>query len=365
MRLKATILTIAFLLVSSTGFVMAKRNDFPGAVYTMTNSAGGNEVLVFSRSAEGSLIPTGAFATNGLGTGGGLGNQGGLILTPDNRWLFVVNAGSNTISVFNVKPDDLIFIGAFDSGGARPISLTVDGDLLYVLNAGGTVGAEDNITGFIVEPDGMLLHLEGSTQPLSGPNTSPAQIEFSTDGNVLVVTEKSTSMIDTYVVDDDGLAGPPNVFDSAGTVPFGFSFGKRNRLYVSEAGTNSASSYQVYPDGSLEVISAAVLTGQAGVCWLVVTKNGRYAYTTNAGTGNISLFNIGRDGTILYDDVNADAIGGVIDEALSNNSRYLYALSSGAQKIFGFQVGSDGQLTYVQDIDLPVGVSGANGLAAH
>ena len=179
------------------------------------------------------------------------------------------------------------------------------------------------------------------------------------------MTEKGTNSIDTYVVDDDGLAGPGNVFTSAGTTPFGFSFSKRNRLYVSEAGTNSASSYQVYPNGNLEVISAAVPTSQTGVCWLVATKNGRYAYTTNAGTGTISGFNIDRDGTISLlnaDGVTAEATGGVVDEAFSNNSRYLYALSSGAGTIFGFQVGSDGQLTPVQEIDLPIG---ANGLVAN
>ena len=364
MRLKGTILAIAFLVFASTGSVMAKRHIYPGAVYTMTNAAAGNEVLMFSRSADGSLTYAAAFATGGDGTGEGLGNQGAVLLTSDNQWLYVVNAGSNTISAFRVKRGALELMGAVDSGGMQPVSLTVDGNLLYVLNAGGAVGAEDTITGFMIEPDGMLQPLAGSTQPLSAANTSPAQIGFSTDGNVLVVAEKDTSKIDTFVVDDDGLAGPPTVFISAGTVPFGFSFSKRNRLYVSEAGSSSASSYQVYPDGFLEVISAAVPNGQAGVCWLVVTKNGRYAYTTNAATGNISLYNIGRDGTISYD-VNADAIGGVIDEALSNNSRYLYALSSGAQKIFGFQVGSDGQLTYVQDIDLPVDVTSANGLAAH
>lgn len=375
MRLKATILAVAFLFFASAGLVMAERQDSPGAVYTATNSEQGNKVLVFNRSADGSLSPTGAFETFGLGTGSGLGNQGGLLLTPDNQWLYVVNAGSDTISVFKVKPNSLEYVDSFYSGGTRPVSLTVDGDLLYVLNAGGAVGAEDNITGFIIEPDGMLQPLAGSTQPLSGTNTSPAQIEFSTDGNVLVVTEKGTSIIDTYVVDDDGLAGPPNVFASSGTVPFGFSFGKRNRLYVSEAGTSSASSYQVHPDGNLEVISAVVQNFQAGVCWLVITKNGRYAYTTNAGTGTISGFNIDRDGTLsLHDEdgVTAVAIGGVIDEALSNNSRFLYALSSSAGKIIGFQVGYDGGLiplpNQVNDIvkgiqvtDLP---SSTNGLAA-
>lgn len=364
MRLKAIILTIAFLFFASTGLVMAKRMDSPGAVYTMTNSDQGNEVLVFDRSADGSLSPAEAFETDGIGTGGGLGNQGGVLLTSDNQWLYVVNAGSHTISVFKVKPGALELVGSVDSGGMRPVSLTVGGDLLYVLNAGGAAGDVDNITGFMIEPDGMLQPLAGSTQPLSAPNTSPAQIGFSTDGNVLVVAEKGTDSIDTYVVDDNGVAGPPNVFTSVGTTPFGFSFSKRNRLYVSEAGTSSASSYQVYPDGTLEVISASVPNGQAGVCWLVATKNGRYAYTTNAGSGTVSLFNIGRDGTISYG-VSAKAIGGVIDEALTNNSRYLYALSSGAKKIFGFQVGSDGQLTYVQDIDLPVDVTSANGLAAH
>jgi len=360
MRLISLILAVTFLFLSSAGVVMAKGMGSPGAIYTMTNSLSGNEVLVFNRSADGSLSPAGSFETDGVGTGDGLGNQGGVLLTSDNQRLYVVNAGSNTISVFKVKPRGLKLVGSVDSGGLQPISLTVDGDLLYVLNAGGAVGGVDNITGFFIEPDGMLQPLAGSTQPLSAANTSPAQIGFSTDGNVLVVSEKDTSRIDTYVVDDDGLAEPPTVFDSAGTVPFGFSFSKRNRLYVSEAGTSSASSYKVYPDGDLEVISPVVGNFQAGVCWLVVTKNGRYAYTTNAGTGNISLFNIDRDGTISYD-VNADAIGGVIDEAFTSDSRYLYALSSGAQKIFGFQVGSDGQLTKVEEIDL---TTGANGLAA-
>jgi len=368
MRFKATILVVAFLFFASSGLVMAERRDSPGAVYTATNAAAGNEVLAFSRSADGSLTPAGSFATGGLGAGPdiGLGNQGGLLLTPDNQWLYVVNAGSDTISVFKVKPNSLELVGSFDSRGKLPVSLTVDGDLLYVLNAGGTVGGSDNITGFIIEPDGELQPLAGSTQPLSILNTSPAQIEFSTDGNVLVVTEKGTSIIDTYVVDDDGLAGPPNVFASAGTVPFGFSFSKRNRLFVSEAGTSSASSYQVYPDGTLNVISPAVPIGQAGVCWLVVTKNGRYAYTTNAGSGTISGFNIDRDGTLSLldeDGVTAEAIGGVIDEALSNDSRFLYALSSGAGQIIGFQVGSDGGLIPlgIQVTGLP---SSTNGLAA-
>ena len=98
MRLKATILTIAFLFFASTGLVMAKRQDSPGAVYTMTNSEQGNEVLVFNRSADGLLSPAGAFETFGLGTGGGLGNQGGVLLTSDNAHTF---ANERPIEVYD------------------------------------------------------------------------------------------------------------------------------------------------------------------------------------------------------------------------------------------------------------------------
>jgi hypothetical protein len=50
----------------------------PGMVYTATNGAAGNEILRYARGADGSLAPADSTATGGLGTGTGLGNQGGL-----------------------------------------------------------------------------------------------------------------------------------------------------------------------------------------------------------------------------------------------------------------------------------------------
>ena len=90
----------------------------PGAVYTMTNAAAGNAVLVFARAVDGTLTPTAPVPTGGLGTGAGLGNQGGVVLSPDQRWLFVVNAGSNNISVFAVMQDGLELVDRIASGGS-------------------------------------------------------------------------------------------------------------------------------------------------------------------------------------------------------------------------------------------------------
>lgn len=377
MRLKNIILIITILFFAATGIVMAENQSGPGAVYTMTNAIAGNQVLAFSRSADGSLTPAGAFSTGGLGTGGGLGNQGGVILSPNNHRLFVVNAGSDNISVFDVKPESLTLIGTFNSGGVRPISLTLYKNLLYVLNAGGSDGNVDNISGFIVGQNGMLSPLNGSTRPLSQDNTAPAQIEFTPDGNVLVVTEKATNIIDTYVINANGLVNTdPTVFDSAGDTPFGFSFDGQNLLLVSEAAggipdASSVSSYMVYPDGYMAVISAAVPTNETAACWLVITKNGRYAYTTNAGDGSISGYGINKDGYIFLLDPDGKTgltgSGSVpLDMAFSKNNHFLYTLNSGNGTISSFRVESGGQLipltVPIQATGLPPGV---NGLAAH
>ena len=146
----------------------------------------------------------------GTGTGGGLGNQGAVTLSDNGRQLYVVNAGSDQISAFEVTPRGLRRTAVVGSGGHQPISATVDGRLLYVLNAG-----RDQITGFIVG-HGSLTPLAGSTRPLSGSGTGPAEVQFDRGGDLLAVTEKATGHIDTYTVGRDGRPSAPHVQNSAG-----------------------------------------------------------------------------------------------------------------------------------------------------
>src|SRR2546423_5091107 len=67
-----------------------------GVVYTLSNRAKGNAVLVFRRESDGSLSPAGRFTTGGTGTGAGLGSQGAVVLHGDR--LFAVDAGSDQIT---------------------------------------------------------------------------------------------------------------------------------------------------------------------------------------------------------------------------------------------------------------------------
>jgi 6-phosphogluconolactonase (cycloisomerase 2 family) len=332
----------------------------PGAVYTLTNQVGGNAVAVFARGADGRLTAAGTVSTGGTGTGASLGSQSAVTLSDDGRWLFAVNAGSNDVSVFSVSPAGLALASRTASGGTLPISLTVHGNVLYVLNAGGT----GNISGFAVGTSGALTEIAGATLALSGSNVGPAQVSFSPDGRRLVVTEKNTNQLDLYAVDANGVASGPITTASAGGTPFGFSFGLRNELFVSEA-TGSASSYELDATGSVSLVSGAVLTHQGAPCWAVVTNDGRIGFTGN-GAGSVSAFTIAPDGAISLVDANGGTalIGaGINDIALSHNSRYLYVLQTGgAQAIHAFRVEADGHLTPLGPIaGLP---NGTRGLAA-
>lgn len=329
--------------------------DAPGAVYALTNQVAGNAVAVFSRAADGALIAAGTVATGGTGTGGGLGSQGAVALSDNGRWLFAVNAGSNDVSVFRVDPSGLSLTSRAPSGGTLPISLTVHGNLLFVLNAGG----EGNVTGFVVGPDGALDAIAGSTRPLSGPAAGPAQVSFSPDGRRLIVTEKSTNLLGVYAVSAGGAVSAPTFAASAGGTPFGFAFGHRSQLFVSEA-AGSASSYVLGGNGDLTVVSGAVATHQGAPCWAVATKDGRFVYTANAQGGSISGFAVARDGAISLIDANgATAIvgRGATDMAVSGNSRYLYQLVGGS--IVALRIRADGHLTPVGTVDgLPAGTVG-------
>jgi len=307
-----------------------------GAVYVSTNESAGNAVLVFNRSADGALTPAGSFSTGGLGTGGrepdfGLGNAGALALSEDKHFLFAVNPGSDDISVFVVKPDGLKLIDRGSSGGQQPLSVTVHHNLLYVLNAGGNVRGTDNIAAFRIDWQGKLSPIAGSTRPLSAAATAPAEIRFKPDGKVLVVTEKATNMIDTYIVSDDGRASGPTVTPSGVQTPFGFDL-HNDQLFVTddfddEAGEGALSSWLVANDGNIRLVSSVVPAEETGACWVKVSNDGRYAYVSDTVSSAEAVYSIDVDsGSVTLDEAFPSMVGPT-ELDFSSDGRFLYVLN--------------------------------------
>lgn len=358
MRLRTLIVTAAAAFAAAALASPALANG-TGKVFALSNAPAGNSVLVYDRAADGSLTAAGSVASGGVGTGGGLGSQGAVVLSPNGKWLFAVNAGSDSISSFRVRPGGVELVDTEPSGGDFPTSVTYRDGLVYALNA----GAPNSVSGFAVDHRGELTPLFGSTRPLSAPQTAPAQVEFTPDGSALVVTERATNLITTYVVGAGGLAGPPSWYASGGATPFGFAFTKRGTLVVSDAtGASGASSYAIGAGGEVSAITALLATGQRAACWTVVTNNGRFAYVTNAQTSNISGFEISKLGALSLlnpDGITATTSGGPTDAAFNRNDAYLYVRIGSRNAIDVFAVANDGSLSPLPGIaGLPAGAAG-------
>ncbi len=351
--------------ITAPMFVAANSGWNDGAVYTLTNSTNGNEVVVFNRGNDGSLSGQRAFPTGGNGSGGGLGNQGALALTDTGRWLVAVNPGSNSVSVFLVIGNYLYRTETEATGGTNPVSVTIEDDLVYVLNAG-----SDDLQGFRMSIYGTLTPIAGSRRALSGTGTGAAQVEFNRDGDLLAVTEKATNKVLTFSVYGNGLLSQAIINDSPAPTPFGFAFGRRDTLLISEAaggaaGASTLSSYRLAGNGVPTIVSAAVPSGQSAACWVVTTRDGRYAYVSNTASGNLSTYRVTANGAAsLMTAISAltGAGSGPTDMALDRNSRFLYVLNN--TTIGAFRVEANGDLTRIEDEPL-VGVpSFATGLVA-
>jgi 6-phosphogluconolactonase len=347
-----------------------------GLVFTMNNAAAANYVIVFRRDEEGRLARLDSLATGGRGSGphpvfgtDPLESQDAVILSDDERFLFVVDAGSNEVTSFRVGSGTFTRVNRVSSGGQFPVSLAHRGNVLYVVNAnnGG------NISGFRVDAEGRLTPIANSTRPLSGAAMpGPGSIRISPNAQTLVVTEKPTNNLVIYPLDANGVPGTRAVVPAPGPTPFGADFDAAGHYILSEG--NIGPMRAAVPDGS--TVSSANLTGTAvstitdsapttetAACWIQITRDGRYAYTTNTGSGSITGFSISSTGALTR--LTPDGKTGVTGMAtqpldMAYADGFLYALTPGDGGIHAFRVETNGSLTPLANItnQLPISVTG-------
>jgi len=350
----------AFVALAPLGFAQTSA----GQLYTLTNAAAGNAVAVFDRASDGAVTFSHEVATGGLGTGGGLGNQGAVILTQDERFLLAVNAGSNDISVFRVTETGLVLVDVESARGVQPVSLTQHDDVVYVVNAG-----TSSITGFRMEFDGDLRFIWGSLARLSARDTDPAQIQFDARGQRLYVTEKMTNRISRFDLDDAGVVVARMYQDSPGMTPFGFALGLRGQLIVSEAaggvaGASTVSSYSQDAGGALQAVSTSVGAGQSAACWVVATPDGRVAYASNTGDDTVTSYQVGFDGQLtVLEAVAAQTGDAPLDMAVTRDGRFFYVLNRASGTIGDYVIGADGSLTGIPGSQVVLPLVGTTGLA--
>jgi 6-phosphogluconolactonase len=188
-----------------------------------------------------------------------------------------------------------------------------------------------------------------------------AQVSASPDGKRLVVTERLSNRLETLALDASGRPGAPVVTPSSGAVPFGFAFGHRGDVIVSEAGASSISSYRAGAGGELSTITASLPVGFGAACWVAVSPNGKRAYTGNA-SGSISGFDVAPDGSLTALGTTA-LLPSPRDLDFSRNGRFLYAVSPGSAatggRVTGYRVETDGSLEQITSLPAAAGLTGA------
>jgi 6-phosphogluconolactonase (cycloisomerase 2 family) len=329
-----------------------------------------------------------------------------------------VNSGDNSVSSFRVGDRGLRLADHFvlPAGNVLPVSLAASGHVLYVLN-----GLSGNIYGMRFDSRGDIWGIPGSSQLLSsgpGPTGIAADIGFAPGGRVLAVSERCYDLsavappfvgcpggnikgiIDTFAVDWRGVAGPAQEHLSSDFGPFGFAFLGRH-LEVTNTGfvgqpftpanpgnpalfNGTVSTYGVGFGGSLSP-GGTVSSGGRGLCWVVISADGRSMYATNSlgdsipgtGTGTVARFALSWTGTPTLLDttpITASSPAGAAfgtDLTLSADNRYLYVLAptlgmlpapdnNDVSHIDVYRVGWNGSLTHIQATPgtLPAGVSG-------
>ncbi|WP_042351601.1 lactonase family protein [Bacillus massiliigorillae] len=337
-------------------------------VYMMTNNEVMNQIITFYRDMNGLLTFVGSYPTYDRGTGtkevstattndgiDPLTSQGALTLSRDGRWLLAVNAGNHSISSFIITDTGVpVLADVKPSGGAQPNTVDVFGNLVYVANVGNEANNfSSNITAFRIDNNGRLTQIPGSTHSLSTFNAQPAQVLFTRDGRKLLVSEFTSNYLSVFRVNEDGKVTEPIVNDSYGQGPLGAYFVSPEILLVTEAKSNALSSYSMSDNGSLHVISGSVPNGYQTACWVVATRDKRFAYITNTLSGTISAYQITPNGELsvvghITSTPPGTAPGLPMDVRVSKDGRHFYTLNGNQGTVSVFSIQDDGSLVRLQ-----------------
>jgi 6-phosphogluconolactonase (cycloisomerase 2 family) len=341
-----------------------------GHIYVNDNTAGENTIAAFDRHADGTLspMPGSPFPAGGAGTGAGIGSQGALQESADGRYLIAVDAGSGQISVLRIRPDGglrPVSGGPVSSGGAEPVSIAVNGGLVYVANGG--AGA-NNYTGFTLDRGGHLRPLIGSSVALP-EGSEPGDVLFNSSGTNLVGVRIKTSLIDSFAVGRDGrlTAAPESPIAAQGAGPFGSEFRPTDpdQLFVSNAhggtGAGTVSAFDVAGDGALSSIGASPFADhQTAACWVEISHDGSFLFTVNTASNSISRYAIARDGSLelLGSTPLGEAAAGAEDARLDPSGDVLFVVDTEGRALSGFSV-EGGALTELASSPTPLPTNSA------
>ena len=404
-----------------TGPVVAQTHRPGGNLYMQTNEIR-NSVIHYRWSASGTLTEVGRVPTGGTGSGivspiyqvsrpNDFEGAGSVILTPDRQFLFTTNAGDNSVSSFAVSEDGKLTLvdtkrtGNATSGGAKSLAYVPSSRMLLVVHTFGP----DHLRLLSVDDEGKLTprpeHYTISTK--EWPNRVPTMAVLSPDGKFLIVGTTFDELpsrknpdgslilwiphgdggklhviasnapdpdgLVIFPVNEDGTLGKPSLHDAGGASPFYIAFlhSRPDTFLVGYAVSDAVSMGKIDADGNINIGSLVKINDSSGVpselCWLAVSPDDRFAFSTDFGYSYLSSFHIdgnrlsiARDpaspkvpGDGTFRAIDGSVSSGPSDSWFTPDGAYLYQIYGNASKLVGYAIGPDGSLKEIASVTIP------------
>jgi len=380
-----------------------------------------NAVVHYRWSATGMLTEVERVPTGGAGSGvispiyhisrpNDFEGSGSIILTPDRRFLFATNAGDNSVSSFAISEDGELKLvntrrtGNATSGGAKSLAYAPSSKTLFIVH---TVGP-DYVRLMSVDGEGKLTpRLEKySVSTAEWPNRVPTMAVLSPDGRFLilgttfdefpsrknpdgslilwiprpdgtlhVIASNAPDPVGLVVfpVDASGTLGTPSFQDARGASPFYIAFlhGRPDTLVIGYAVSDAVSLGKIDADGKISIGPLVKINTNSGVpselCWLAVSPDDRFVFSTDFGYSYISSFRIDGNGLSIAKDpaslnvpgdgtfraIDGSVSSGPSDSWISPDGKYLYQIYGNASKLVGYATKPDGSLEEVSSVAIP------------
>jgi len=391
-----------------------------GHLYMQTNETR-NSVVHYRRSANGAITELERVLTGGAGSGelspiyhvnrpNDFEGAGSVILTPDRRFLFATNAGDNSVSSFAVNKEGRITLldvkrtGNPTSGGAKSLAYAPSSRTLFVLHTFGpdhlrlmSVDANGKLTArperysvntmdwpnrvptmAVLSPDGKFLLLGTTFDELpSRKNPDGSLILWipRPDGTLHVIASNAPDPdgIVVFPVGGDGGLGEPSLYDAKGASPFYLAFlhKRPDTFIIGFAVSDGLAMGRIDADGKINVAPLVKIDTSAGLpselCWLAVSPDDRFVFTTNFGYSTISSYRI--DGNVLniakdpagpkipgdgtFRAINGTVSSGPSDNWMTPDGDYLYQIYGNASKLVGYATQQDGSLIEIARVKIP------------
>jgi DNA-binding beta-propeller fold protein YncE len=342
------------------------------SVIAIPYGAGDLKPLPMSRCA------TGGSGSADLTDSGVLDANGQIAVDRDKRVLFAVNQGSDTIAAYKIAANgglEAVSGSPFPSGGKAPAALGISGDTLVVANKAqdgirNLEAVAPNYTTFKIAPDGRLTQVNGSNVNAE-PKSSPTDAYVPPEGGVAFSTEESGPLRGFAISSDGVLTQASNSpldpdpaifaegFDDAKKFALGLvAHPTRDILYVSYPTVPALTVYTFDDTGFLRYESGLLNSGSYLPCWNVITPDGRFLYTSNADTNNVTVFDLANPlDPKQIQTLTFQTPGNPWNAAVDPGGKYLWVITprdtlkvpeGEGNTIHTMSIGADGKLTEVQ-----------------